>query len=191
MVQGTTLALVDSTGKRELAPLLFVSGGASDQVNFLVPPDMASGVATVIVTAQNGTVSEGLTNIAPVSPGMIQLNASGLAAAYVFDATANTFSNVYQVSGGQLIPNPISIHLGTPCFLKCSGTGLRAAGTANVSVTVGTTNVDVSYAGAQGTYQGEDQVNVALPASLAGSGDVAVQLTANGIAANPVRVTIQ
>ena len=70
-------------------------------------------------------------------------------------------------------------------------TGLRAAGTANVSVTVGTTNVDVSYAGAQGTYQGEDQVNVALPASLAGSGDVAVQLTANGIAANPVRVTIQ
>lgn len=191
VVQGTTLALVDPTGKQELAPLFFVSGGAPDQVNFLVPSDMASGPATVIVTAQDGTVSQGSTNIVPVSPGMFELNSSGLAAAFVFDATTNTLSNVYQVSGGQIVPNPISLPASDNVFLELFGTGLRAAGQSNVSVVIGTTNVTVSYAGAQGSYEGLDQVNVALPSSLAGSGDVVVQLTANGIAANPVHVTIQ
>jgi uncharacterized protein (TIGR03437 family) len=36
-----------------------------------------------------------------------------------------------------------------------------------------------------------DQINVLLPASLAGSGTVALQLTASGIAANAVQVAIQ
>jgi uncharacterized protein (TIGR03437 family) len=34
-------------------------------------------------------------------------------------------------------------------------------------------------------------VNVQLPASLAGKGNVTIQLTANGLAANPVNITIQ
>ena len=76
-------------------------------------------------------------------------------------------------------------------FLEIFGTGLRAAPEANVTVTIGTTNVPVTYSGAQGGYEGLDQVNVQLPSSLAGSGDVVVQLTANGIAANPVNITIQ
>jgi uncharacterized protein (TIGR03437 family) len=190
-VQGTTLFLEDSAGNLEAAPILFVSGGAPDQVNFLVPSDLAAGPATVIVTAQDGTISQGTTNIAPVSPGMFQLNASGLAAAYVFDATTNTTSNVYQLSGGQIVPLPISIPASDSVFLELFGTGLRAAAQANVTVAIGTTNVAVSYAGAQGSYEGLDQVNVALPPSLQGSGDVVVQVTANGIAANPVHVTIQ
>jgi len=43
----------------------------------------------------------------------------------------------------------------------------------------------------QGSFTGLDQVNVLLPPSLAGKGNVTVQLTANGIAANPVNLTIQ
>jgi hypothetical protein len=34
-------------------------------------------------------------------------------------------------------------------------------------------------------------VNVLIPASLAGKGNVNVQLAANGINANPVQITIQ
>jgi hypothetical protein len=34
-------------------------------------------------------------------------------------------------------------------------------------------------------------VNVQLPASLAGKGNVTIQVTANGIAANAVNVTIE
>jgi uncharacterized protein (TIGR03437 family) len=37
---------------------------------------------------------------------------------------------------------------------------------------------------------GLDQINVLLPSALAGSGDVSVVLTAAGIAANSVHVTI-
>jgi uncharacterized protein (TIGR03437 family) len=48
----------------------------------------------------------------------------------------------------------------------------------------------VLYAGSAG-YAGVDQVNVQLPASLAGSGTVALQLTASGIAANTVQIAIQ
>jgi uncharacterized protein (TIGR03437 family) len=191
MVEGTTLLLEDSTGNLTAAPMFYVSGGAPDQINFLVPSGLASGPATVIVTNQDGTVSQASTNIAPVSPGIFQLNASGLAAAYVVDATTNTTSNVYQLSGGQIVPLPISIPASDSVFLEIFGTGLRAAPEANVTVTIGTTNVPVTYSGAQGGYEGLDQVNVQLPSSLAGSGDVVVQLTANGIAANPVNITIQ
>ena len=190
-VKGTTLALLDSTGKLELAPIFFVSGGAPDQVNFLVPSDIALGPATVVVTAQDGTVAQGATNVSLVSPGLFQLNASGLAAALVFDATTNTVSNVFEVSSGQIVPRPIGVPASDKVFLELFGTGLRSAGQSNVSVKIGTTDVEVSYAGAQGSFQGLDQVNVALPSSLSGSGDLVVQLTAAGMAANPVRLTIK
>jgi uncharacterized protein (TIGR03437 family) len=45
-------------------------------------------------------------------------------------------------------------------------------------------SVPVSYPGPQGAFVGLDQVNVQLPASLAGKGNVTIQVTANGIAAN-------
>jgi len=57
-------------------------------------------------------------------------------------------------------------------------------------VTVNGVNVPVLYAG-NGGYPGIDQINVMLPASLAGSGTVALQLTASGIAANTLQVAIQ
>ena len=190
-VEGTILTIEDSTGTLFLAPLFYVSGGSPDQINFLVPAGIASGPATVIVTTQAGTTFQAFTNIASVSPGIFQLNAGGLAAAYVFDATTNTTSNVYQVTDGQIVPLPISIPASDNVFLELFGTGLRAAPQDNVTVTVGTTNVPVTYAGPQGGYEGLDQVNIQLPASLAGSGNVVLQLTANGIAANPVNITIQ
>lgn len=59
----------------------------------------------------------------------------------------------------------------------------------NVTVTVNGVNAPVLYAG-NGGYPGIDQINVLLPASLAGSGTVTLQLTASGIAANPVQVAI-
>jgi uncharacterized protein (TIGR03437 family) len=48
-----------------------------------------------------------------------------------------------------------------------------------------------AYAGAQGGYAGLDQVNVQLPASLAGSGVVNVNLTVDGQTSNTLQVQIQ
>jgi uncharacterized protein (TIGR03437 family) len=58
--------------------------------------------------------------------------------------------------------------------------------------TAGGVSLPVSYAGAQNTaYPGLDQVNVLLPRSLAGKGDVTIQVTVDGQAAEPGHVTIQ
>jgi uncharacterized protein (TIGR03437 family) len=188
IVEGSTLNVEDSTGNVVAAPIYYVSG---DQINFVVPAGMASGPATVMVTTRDGTISQASTIIAPVSPAMFQLNAGGLAAAYVVDATTDTTSNVFQISGGQIVPSPIGIPASDNVSLELLCTGLRAAPQASVSVTIGTTNVPVTFAGAQATWPGLDEVNVQLPSSLTGSGDVVVQLTASGIAANPVHITIQ
>jgi uncharacterized protein (TIGR03437 family) len=48
----------------------------------------------------------------------------------------------------------------------------------------------VSYAGAQMSFDGLDQVNVQIPPSLRGRGQVDVVLTVDGQRANVVRVSI-
>ena len=53
-------------------------------------------------------------------------------------------------------------------------------------------SVPVLFAGAQGTFAGEDQVNIGpLPRSLAGQGNVNLILAADGQAANVVNVTFK
>jgi uncharacterized protein (TIGR03437 family) len=52
-------------------------------------------------------------------------------------------------------------------------------------------NSSVLYAGSQMQYTGLDQLNIQLPSSLAGKGNVNLQATFNGTAANPVQITIQ
>ena len=47
------------------------------------------------------------------------------------------------------------------------------------------------YAEAQPRYAGLDQVNVYVPRSLAGAGEVPVVLTADGVTANVVTVNIK
>jgi len=60
---------------------------------------------------------------------------------------------------------------------------------ANVSVSIAGVSLPVSYAGPQGDA-GLDQVNVLLPASLAGSGNTAVSVIVDGVISNIAHVTI-
>ncbi len=53
-----------------------------------------------------------------------------------------------------------------------------------MSVSIQGIHASVAYAGAQGTDAGLDQVNVLLPAQLAGSGMVNIVLTAGLSASN-------
>jgi uncharacterized protein (TIGR03437 family) len=80
---------------------------------------------------------------------------------------------------------------GSGAVLSLFGTGFEAAGTAGVKISVGGINVPVSFAGPQGGFIGLDQANVTLPQSLAGKGQVTIQLTAEGLAANTVNITFQ
>jgi uncharacterized protein (TIGR03437 family) len=189
---GTSVSIIDASGTMSLAPLLYVSAG---QVNFEVPPGVATGAATVTVTSGDGTQSIASVQIATVAPGLFELNSSGLAAAYVILYHANgtqTVEQVYTVTGGDVVATPVSLGSSTDkAYLFLFGTGFEAAGTVGVKVYIGGTNDPVSFAGSQGGFVGLDQANVELPASLTGKGKVTIQLTADGIAANAVNITIQ
>ncbi len=75
-------------------------------------------------------------------------------------------------------------------FLILYGTGIRNhAGP--VTATVGTTKLAVAYAGTQGTFAGEDQINILLPQTLRGAGIVDVTLTVDGQTTNAVKIHIQ
>jgi uncharacterized protein (TIGR03437 family) len=190
---GTSVSVVDSAGTTSAATLLYTS---SSQVNFLMPASVASGTAKVTVTSGDGTKSTASVQIAPVAPGLFTLNNVGLAAANALLVSASgtqTPQNVYTVNGANaVVANPINLGGSTDqAYLILYGTGLQGAATGTVQVTIGGIAGSVLYAGAQGVFPGLDQVNVSIPATLKGMGNVNVQLTAGGIAANPVQVTIQ
>ena len=91
-----------------------------------------------------------------------------------------------------LIPHPITMSNGDQLNLIVYGTGFRGAG-ADISVTIGSENAQVLYAGPQGDAPGVDQFNILMPADLATGGPqrVSIVLTAAGHTANTVNMTIQ
>jgi len=78
---------------------------------------------------------------------------------------------------------------GSTVYLVLYGTGIRGATT--VTATAGSTVLPVAFFGAAPGFTGLDQINIQLPASLAGAGTVTVQLVADGLNANPVQIAIQ
>jgi uncharacterized protein (TIGR03437 family) len=188
---GTTVSITDATSMTRQAPIYYAS---PTQINFEVPAGTASGKGTLAVQYGSASPVTLPITIANSAPGLFVVNAaSGLPA-----ALAQTFGpgdtqsvqDVYQIGpSGALVAAPIDVTAGQ-VYLLMFGTGVRDAKT--VTATVGNQSVPVPFAGAQGTEVGEDQINIGpLPASLAGSGSVAIALTADGVRANTVNVTIR
>jgi uncharacterized protein (TIGR03437 family) len=186
------VTVTDSAGLSRAALLFYVS---PTQVNWEVPDGTAPGPATVTISNMNATSQTGAIQIGAVSPGLFELNTTGLAAAWVLPVISGAGQNlqaVYQAnSAGAAVPLPINLGPAREqVYLELFGTGLRHA--KNVSVTVGGVSVPVLYSNAAPGFAGEDQVNIGpLPQSLAGRGNVSIMLTADGQAANTVNVTIQ
>ncbi len=164
------------------------------QVNFEVPAGTANGAATITVTSGDGTVTNGAIQIVNVAPGLFPANSGGLYAGNVLRVRADGSQSTEQsstLSGNQIVPVPVDLGAATDqVFLIMFGTGVRHA--ANVTATVGNQPVPVAFAGPQGTFVGEDQINIGpLPQSLAGTGNANIVLTADGQTANTVNVTIK
>jgi uncharacterized protein (TIGR03437 family) len=187
----TTSTVTDSAGTARLAPLFYVS---PLQVNFEIPAGTATGSASVSIRNQNGTTQTATVQIGNVSPGLFQLNTSGLVAALVLPVISGTqqpLQPVYRIVSGSVVPLPISLGPSTEqVYLEMYGTGIRNAN--SVTATVGEVGIPVLFAGPAPGFAGEDQVNIGpLPRSLAGAGTLNIVLTADGQAANTVSVTIQ
>ena len=191
-LDGTTVTVTDSAGVSRPADLFYVS---STQVNYEIPNGTAAGTATVTIKNQNGVSQTTTIQVGNVSPGLFQLNSSGLVAALVLPVISGVqqgLQQVYQLNSSSAVV-PLPLNLNTPnaqYYLELYGTGIRNA--ASVTVTVGGVSVPVLYHSSAPGYAGEDQVNAGpLPISLAGKGSVNIVLTADGQAANTVNVTIQ
>jgi len=185
-------SIIDSAGNTTIAPLFYVS---PDQVDFRVPATVASGLAKVVVDSSGVNQTAANVQISAVAPALFTLNNSGLAASYAVRVSAGGGQTVEQVysqdNTGLISANPINLGSSTDqVYLILYGTGFDTAGTSNVMATVNGVSAPVLYARPGGSA-GQDQVNILLPASLAGTGNLNVQLTAAGIAANPVQITIQ
>lgn len=192
---GTQVMVKDSQGIERRAALLYVS---PTQVNYQLPAELALGTATVTITNGNGVVSSGLISVTRVSPGVFSTDATGngWAAAQLVrvrpDGTqTRTPIARFDVVSSQFVAVPISFTGGDELFLELYGTGLRGRSSLTaVRVRMGEEEVSVEYAGAQSSYAGLDQVNVRLPHTLQGRGEIFVEVLVEGMASNPVRILL-
>lgn len=193
---GTTVKITDSAGVVRTAQILYVS---PTQASVLIPSGVAFGPAFLEVTnVSEGTVSTSIV-IGPVAPGLFTANGSGqsVAAAQVVLVHSNGSQEVAQNVGSfdarQSLWVPAPIDLGAPSdtvYLILYGTGIRHF-TAKPTCIIGGKTAAVVYAGAQNSFQGLDQINILIPASLRGAGTVNVVLTVDGIASNTVTIGMQ
>jgi uncharacterized protein (TIGR03437 family) len=190
---GTTLTVQDSAGVNRLGRLYFVSPG---QVNFEVPAATAVGDATVTAFAGSGLVSTATVAIKNTSPGIFTANGngSGVPAALglrVTPAGAQSPVNVFQCNAaGVCTPAPIAMGADR-IFIELYGTGARKRTSLdNVTCTIGGVSAPVAFVGAQGVI-GLDQINIEVPASVRGRGEVPLVLTIDGEVANTVTLNIQ
>lgn len=170
---GINLNVFDSTGAERPAPLLYVS---PSQINFQVPAGTLPGSVHLLV--RNGSKTLDVTaQVSGIAPGIFTVPGN-IAAAY---------GTRIEPDGSQTILPPATpiILDQRPVYLSLFGTGIRGRSSLNhVSVTIGGIDSQVSYAGAQGSIPGLDQVNVLLPTALLGAGRVPAVLAVDGVAAN-------
>ena len=195
---GTTVKIKDSTGTERLAPLFFVS---PTQINYYMPDGTAEGSATITVTSGSGRISTGTVQISSAVPGLFSANANGqgVAAALAVRVKATgalIYEPVaqYDAAQGKFVPLPVDLGPDQGAatdvvVLALFGTGIRYRQT--VSANIGGVEVPVDYAGITPGFIGLDQVNVRLPRSLIGRGEVTINLTVDGRAANPVTVSLR
>lgn len=187
---GTSVDVIDQTGTSRAAPLFFVSPG---QVNFLVPAGTASGPALVIIRSGGGDVAFDEVVVESVAPGIFTANSagSGVAAAFVLrvkEDGSRSMEPVARFDEEEMAWVPVPIDFGDPgdtLFLVLFGTGFRfSGGFEDTSVRVGTTDLEVLFSGATIDFVGLDQINSRLDRSLAGSGEVEVDVEIGGKQAN-------
>jgi uncharacterized protein (TIGR03437 family) len=186
---GITVSVQDSTGATRLAPINLVS---ATQVNYIVPEGTAPGIGIVTISSTTGGAQ-----IDTVAPGLYSANHDGQGVAA---ATAAIYS-----AGGSITPedvfqcastcsaSPLDLGAATDrLIVTLYGTGLRnISALSNARATVGAMPAALLYVGAQPQYPGLDQVNLEIPRSLAGAGEVPVVLTVDGQTANVVTVSLK
>ena len=166
------------------------------QVNYQVPKNTALGVATVTVMNGDIAVATEVLQIVPTQAGLFSGNSDGqgaAAASLIFVKNGiQSFDLNYTCGAGGCVPKPVDLSVVDAAYIEMFGTGVRFRNDlANAKATVGGIEVPVLYAGAHCCYVGVDQINLQIPKSLMGRGEVDVVLTIEGKIANTVKINVK
>ena len=193
----TTLKVKDSTGTERDAQLLYT---APTQINFIVPPGTAPGKAEITVWYAGNAVASASYAMDTVAPALFTANVTGLGVAaanavHVRSNGAQVIEPIYRcgTTAGSCVPVPLEFGGVTDeLFITLYGTGLRhRAQLSDVAARLGGELVAVEYAGTQPEYFGLDQVNVKVPRTLIGRGEVPLIFSVAGRSITPVTVNIR
>ena len=194
---GATLKVKDSAGVERMSPLWFVSAGS---IYHQIPAGTSTGQATLTVTNQSQTVMSGTLQVDSVAPGLFSANSDGHGAASgravrVKGDVTQSWQYVFSAASvpGTWVTAPIDMGPATDqIILELYGTGIRGRSSLGaVSATIGGVSATVDYAGGVDGYAGLDQVNLRVPRSLAGHGEVDIVLRVDGKTANTVAVNFK
>jgi uncharacterized protein (TIGR03437 family) len=152
-----------------------------------VPPETATGKGVALVSTGTRITAATTVSIETTSPGLYTLAGGNLAAALVQRIRADGTQSIEPVTG------PIDLGPATDkVFLLLFGTGFRGRHDLHdVTAKIGGKQVDVTFAGPQGGFDGLDQVNLSLSSTLAGLGKVDIALDVDGAEVNIVQINIR
>ena len=192
----TAVRIKDSTGIERNAPLLYVS---PTQINCQIPSGTRAGNAVITILTANGILSVDNAVLSDVAPGIFTVEATGagLAAANIqrVKNQISTFDVIARYDNAQSKFVAVPIDLSVPneaVYLLLYGTGIRQRSTlANVKIQIDGIALQPIFAGAQGTYVGLDQINVLLPQTLKGRGEVMLTVAIDGTITNAVKVNFK
>jgi uncharacterized protein (TIGR03437 family) len=191
---GASVSITDSSGATASLPLFYAG---PTQINAEIPQTASAGMATLTITTPSG-IQTASVMLAAVAPGLFAANQDGKgvgAAQLVTNESIGqqTVADIFNApcAAGSCVGIPLDVSSGQTA-LVLYGTGIRNfASLSDVTVLIGSVNLSVFYAGPAPNYAGLDQVNVFLPANLAGSGTVNITVSVSGTRSNSVTATFQ
>jgi uncharacterized protein (TIGR03437 family) len=195
-LSGTQARVRDAAGVDRPAQLFYAG---PSQINFVMPEGTSSGLAALTITAGDGAVSTGTINVVPVSPAFFTSNSSGIGvpAGSAYRYRAGVLISEEAISawdGARYVTKPIDLGPDTDqIFLVLYGTGFRFnTGLSAIQSSIAGKPITTAYAGSQGFFVGEDQVNLGpLPRTLSSAGVANLSVIVDGQPANVVNVEIK
>jgi uncharacterized protein (TIGR03437 family) len=186
-LNGVELSVPTQDGTAAKAQLLYVS---PQQINFVVPEQSKTGSVTIQVS-RGGQSLFADASIETVAPSIFTADGSAsgppLASLVTVHADGSQDSQpVYECSGGSCRSVELQVIGGETNVLVLYASGIRNAPRESVTARAASIALPVEYIGPQGAFAGLDQINLAVPAELAGRGAVTLEISAAGKSANPV-----
>ncbi|NOT62067.1 MAG: hypothetical protein HOP19_17780, partial [Acidobacteria bacterium] len=192
---GITITVRDRNNLERMAALFFVS---PNQINYLMPAGLASGLATVTVTNLAGLIRRETILLTPTAPGIFSPNGdgqntpAGLLLRRKFNSSEVTSEPLAQfdTASQRYVLRPLrTIASDETIALVLFGTGWRNQ--KNVQARHNEQSfMEVLYAGAQGQFAGLDQLNLGnLQAFFPGT--YAINITIDGKVTNRINLLFE